>query len=106
MGTEELPSPPLSCRLGGTDLRKAEKLVVLDCLHQLRWLAGVGHMLNAEQESLTDSEPKQGSEQFALPTKVGCSGGMNQSHFLIGNSDLETSRTPLLSLLSVCILVI
>lgn len=58
-----------------------------------------------EPGSFLESEPERGFEQFVLLTKMGCSGGMSQSRFLIGNSELEISRTPFLSLLSIFILV-
>lgn len=50
-----------------------------------------------------EAEPERGPEQIVLLVKMLYSDGKNQSNFLIGNSELEFSRTPFLSLLSIFI---
>lgn len=69
--------------------------------------AGLGHALKcfAELGSVLEAESERGPGQFVLLVKIRYSDGMNQSRFLIGNSELEFSRTPFLSLLSIFILV-
>lgn len=67
--------------------------------------AGLGHTLNCfgEQGSFLEAEPERGPGQIVLLVKMYCSDGTNQRHFLIGNNELQFSRTPFLLLLSVSI---